>query len=132
VGSDGSSRVSSQKQAPEVGIVYLVRDELWIDATPIARAMNVGGYVIHERDHQWYWKQLVKQKAVTVAKYDRYPRGRVSYNRKSGKFTLLADRCILSEKSFVGRILMQMNLPARGTETGTDSLYRCLRCLLKS
>jgi len=53
----------------------------------------------------------------------------VSYNRKGHKFTLLADSCILREKSLVAMIFFQMNLPARGAETGTDSLYHCFRCL---
>ena len=60
--------------------------------------------------------------------YDRYPRGRVSYNMKSSTFRLLADRCILREKNLVATILFQMNLLARDTETSTDKLYRCFRC----
>jgi hypothetical protein len=69
---------------------------------------------------------------VPDTEYQRFPRGRVSYNRQSGKFTLLADRCILSKKRLVAAILLRMNLPVRRTETGIDSLYRCFRCLLKS
>jgi hypothetical protein len=53
----------------------------------------------------------------------------VSYNERTGKYTLLADRCILGRKSLVGKILSGMHLPVRGTETGTDSHYRCFRCL---
>ena len=115
-------------RAPNVGIIYLVRDKLWIDATPLARAGNFGDLSFHERYHCQYWKQLVKQKAVPDTEYERFPRGRVSYNRKSHKFTLLADLCILSERSLVATILLEMNLPARHTETGTDDLYRCFRC----
>jgi len=117
---------------PEVGIIYLVGEKLWIDATPIARAGNFGDFAFHERYHFQYWQQLVKQRAAPDTEYERFPRGRVSYDRKSAKFELLADRCILSEKSLVATIFLQMNLPSRGTETGTDSLYRCLRCWLKS
>jgi hypothetical protein len=117
---------------PEVGIIYLVGDNLWIDATPIARAGNFGDCSFHERYHRQYWEQLVKQRAVPDTEYERFPRGRVSYDRTSGKFELLADLCILSERSLVATILLEMNLPARHTETATDSLYRCLRCLLKS
>jgi hypothetical protein len=116
-------------RAPNVGIIYLVGDKLWIDATPLARAGNFGDFSFHERYHFQYWQQLVKQRAVPDTEYDRYPRGRVSYARKSGKFELLAGPCILSERSLVAAILLQMNLASRGTETGTDSLYRCFRCL---
>ncbi|MGA8269477.1 MAG: hypothetical protein WB787_17090 [Candidatus Acidiferrales bacterium] len=41
----------SHRPAPKVGIIYFVDDKLWIDAMPVARGMNVGEYVIHERDH---------------------------------------------------------------------------------
>jgi hypothetical protein len=116
-------------RAPNVGIIYLVGDKLWIDATPIARAGNFGDFSFHERYHCPYWEQLVKQRAVPDTEYERFPRGRVSYDRKRGKFELLADPCILSEKSLVATIFLRMNLPSRGTETGTDSLYRCFRCV---
>jgi hypothetical protein len=119
-------------RAPEVGIIYLVGEKLWIDSTPVAQAMNFGGYLIHERDHQRYWRLLVKRGVVPNSQYERYPRGRVSYNKKSGIFTFEADRCILREKKLVNAILSRMHLPARSTETGTDSLYRCVRCLGRS
>jgi hypothetical protein len=116
------------KRAPEVGIIYLVGDWLWIDAAPVAQGMTVGDYVIHERDHQLYWKQLVEKEAVPSTEYDEFPRGRVSYNKKSGKFMLLADDCILREKNLVASILSQMHLPARGTEIRADSPYLCFCC----
>jgi len=91
--------------------------------------MNFGDYAIHERDHQRYWEQLVKRGDCPDTGDDRYPRDRVSYNRGSGKFTLLADRCILGRKSLVSKILSRMNLPAGGTKLDRDSQYRCYRCL---
>ena len=115
-------------RVPYVGIIYLVGDDLWIDATPIARAGNFGDFAFHERYHCQYWEQLVKQRAVPDTEYERFPRGRVSYNRQSGKFIFLADRCILSDKSLVAAILLQMNLPVRRTQTGIDNLYRCFSC----
>jgi hypothetical protein len=115
-------------RAPEVGIIYLVGDKLWVDSTPVARALNLGDYVIHERDHCHYWEQLVKQGAFPNTKYTKFPRGRVSYNRKTGKFTLLADRCILREKKLINAIFSRMRLPVRRTITGTDGAYRCGVC----
>ncbi|HXN18460.1 MAG TPA: hypothetical protein VN875_09035 [Candidatus Binatus sp.] len=116
-------------RAPEVGIIYLVGKKLWIYSTPVARAMNFGGNLIHKRDHQRYWEQLVKRGDGPDTGDDRYPRGRVSYNGGSGKFTLLADRCILGKKSLVSKILSRMNLPVGGTKLDRDSHYRCYRCL---
>lgn len=117
-----------QMRVPEVGIIYLVGDTLGIDSTPLARGMNFGDYVLHEHDHCEYWKRLVKQKAVPHTGYERFPRGRMSYNRKNGKFLLFADACILREKNIVTAILSRMHLATRDTETGVDRLYRCSRC----
>lgn len=111
-----------------VGIIYLIAGKLWIDATPVARAMHFGDYVIHEREHRQYWRQLVKQRAAPDTGYEEYPRCRVSHDEKSGRFRLLADACILRDKKLVTAILLRMHLPTRGTETGTDSLYRCSDC----
>ena len=61
--------------------------------------------------------------------YEEHPRGRVAYNEKTGKYALLADKCILGKKSLVAKILSRMRLPPKDTETGTDTHYRCFRCL---
>jgi hypothetical protein len=113
---------------PRVGIVYLVGDKLWIEATPVARAGKFGVYAYHEREHEHYWRQLVKRGAAPKTDYTEFPRGRVSYDRRSGAFTLRADRCILREKALIIAILSQMRLPIRRTKTGTDSDYCCRDC----
>jgi len=120
------------RSTPKVGIVYLVGDKLWLDATPLTEAGHFGDFAIHERDHYQYWAQLVRGGAVPDAQYEEYPRGRVAYNTKTAKFLLLADRCILGRKSLVSKIFSRLHLPPKETETGTDSHYRCSRCLGRS
>ena len=88
--------------------------------------------MIHECGHDEYWGQLFKMGAVPGAEYEEYPRGRVAYDTKRGKFTLLADKCILGKKSIVRKIVSVMNLPVGETETNTDPHYRCFRCLGRS
>ena len=117
------------RPTPRLGIIYLVGDKLFIDSTPVAQAGTYGDCLFHERDHCRYWAQLVSSGDVTDAEYEEHPRGRVSYNEKTGTHTLLADRCILGRESLVSKILSGMNLPVRGTETATDSHYRCFCCL---
>jgi hypothetical protein len=114
---------------PRVGIFYLVGDQLYIDSTQVAQASRYFDFAIHERDRICYWEELLSSGSVPDAEYEEHPRGRVAYNMKTGKFTLLADRCILGRKSLVSKILSRMNLPPKETEIGTDSHYRCFRCL---
>jgi hypothetical protein len=52
----------------------------------------------------------------------------VAFDTKTKQFTLLADRCILRDKSMVRLIMSAMNLPGKSTDKGTDSHYRCSAC----
>lgn len=116
-------------QASKVGIVYLVGNKLWIDATPLAQAGTFDDFQIHERDHIFYWEELLTGGKVSGTEYEEHPRGRVAYNTKADKFLFLADRCILRKKSIVDAILRTLHLPKNRTEIQTDSHYRCFRCL---
>jgi len=122
-------RKSAKPTEPKVGIVYLVGQKLLVDSTPLSKAVRHGDHLIHDRNHIEYWAQLVGTGAVADDEYEEHPRGRVAYNEKTGTYTLLADRCILGEKSLVAKIVARLNLPPKNTETRTDSHYRCFRFL---
>jgi hypothetical protein len=122
-------RKNSEPTEPRVGIIYLVGGELLIDSTPLANAGRYGDFRIHEGGHIDFWGELVKNGKVPNCEYEEFPRGRVAYYTKSGKFTLLADECILSQEDVVGKILSQLNIPPKDIDMGTDSHYRCFRCL---
>jgi hypothetical protein len=122
-------RKNPKTAEPAVGIIFLVGDKLLIDSTPLSQAGHCGHLLIHERGHDEYWGQLFKMGGVPGAEYEEYPRRRVAYDTKRGKFTLLADKCILDKKSIVSKIVSVMKLPVGGTETDTDPHYRCYRCL---
>lgn len=117
------------RPAPKVGIIYIFGGKLLIDSTPLGQAGRYGDCAFHERDHISYWAELVKSGRVPNSGYEEFPRGRVSYDRRSGQFTFLADLCILRQKSLVSAILSRMHLPVRGTKIGTDGGYRCISCV---
>jgi hypothetical protein len=120
------------RSAPRVGIFFLVGRKLFIDSTPLDQAQTYGDHLIHESDHISFWDELLKGGDVADEDYEEHPRGRVAYDRMSGKFTLLADTCILNKKTLVETILKRMHLPIKDTDTGADSHYRCFRCLGRS
>jgi hypothetical protein len=113
---------------PAVGIVFLVADHLFIDSTPLSKAGGYGAFKIHEADHCAYWDKLQAAHAVPAGEYDDFPRGRVSYDTRSRKFSLFLDKCII-KKDFVQRIMKWMNLPKANTTVETDPHYRCPVCL---
>jgi hypothetical protein len=125
-------RKNAEAAAPSVGIMYVVRGKLLIDSTPLAHAGHYGDFAIHERGHISYWAELVKKGEAPNSEYEEFPRGRIAYDIMAGKFTLLADACILRRKGIVGKILSRLHIPPKNTEVSTDSHYRSFRCLGRS
>jgi hypothetical protein len=125
-------RKNAVAAAPSVGIMYLVKGKLLIDSTPLAQAGRYGDFAIHERSHISFWNELVRSGRVPDSEYEEFPRGRVAYDIKAGKFILLADECILNRKGIVGKILSRLQIPPKSTDVSTDSHYRCFRCLGRS
>jgi hypothetical protein len=118
-----------RKMEPHVGIFWLVGGKLLINSTPLNAAEAYGDHLTHPRGHDEVWEQFQQSgTAPPEMEYEESPRGRVMFNKKTQRFTMLADRCILRDKSVVSKIVSEMNLP-QNTETDTDSHYRCYVCL---
>jgi hypothetical protein len=119
----------SSRTEPQVAIFWVVDEKLVIDSTPLSRAEAYGDFKIHAGDHYAVWSRLQQARAVPAEMtYEEPPRGRITYNMKTRRFTLLADKCILKNKAMIRTILLQSNLP-RKTELDSDLHYRCPRCL---
>ena len=125
----GKRKNPRQVPEPRLGIFWLVGGKLIMESAPISAAEPYGGQLTHPRSHSEVWQQY--QRAGTVPadmKYDQPPRGRVMFDTRSQRFTLLADRCILQNKNILRRIMLELKLP-ENTETDTDNRYRCCDCL---
>jgi hypothetical protein len=119
-----------RKKQPHVGIFWLVDGKLVIDSTSLAEAEPYGDNLTHPRGHLKVWEQWrMGGKVPGESEYEEFPRGRVMYNTKTQRFTLLADRCILRDKGVVSRIMSELHLPGKQTDKGTDAHYRCPSCL---
>ena len=118
-----------QSGEPRVGIFWVLSGEPLIDCAPLSEAEPYGDHLTHPRGHAEVWEQYHRNGAVSPdMEYEEAPRGRVMYNTKTRRFTMLADRCILKRRDMVAKIMSEMKLP-RNTATDTDSHYRCLACL---
>jgi hypothetical protein len=115
---------------PHVGIFWLFRGKLVIDSTPFSEGEPYGDHLAFSRSHIDVWEQWrLGGKVPVESEYEEYPRGRIVFNTKTRRFSLLADRCILKDKSMVKKIMSAMTLPNKTTDTGTDAHYRCAACL---
>jgi len=116
-----------------VGIFWLIGDRLILDMSPLSEAEPYGDCLGHPTSHIDYWTAQQRIGAVSrEIEYEEPPRGRVVFNKKTQRFDLYADRCILKRKAVVKRIMEAMHLPASHTDIGTDGHfghYKCSKCL---
>jgi hypothetical protein len=125
---EGSQRKPSRPMPePHVGIFWMVGRKPLIESTPLSAAETYGDFLTHPRSHHEVWEQwrLTGKVVPSECEYEEYPRGRVMFNTKTRRFSLLADRCILKDKRMVGKIVSELSLPTKSTDEGTDAHYRC-------
>ncbi len=128
--AQGQRKRSARTAEPLVGIFWLVKQNLLIDSTLLSAAEEYDHFKIHSGNHISVWEKFQQNgTAPREMEYEEAPRGRVMYNTKTRRFTLLADKCILKDKRIVSKIMSEMNLPSKNTDKGTDSHYRCFACL---
>jgi hypothetical protein len=119
-----------RKNEPQLGIFWLVSSNLVIDSTPLSEALPYGNHFTHPRGHLEVWTQFQQSGTVPAdLEYEELPRGRVMYNTKTQRFSLLADKCILRDKGIISKIMSALCLPSENTDKGTDAHYRCSSCL---
>ena len=123
-------KVSGTAAEPQVGIFWLSDGNLVIDSTLLEKAEDYGTFKVHPGDHCSVWEKLRRGGTVpSDMEYEESPRGRVMYDTNTGRFGLLADRCILRNRGIVSEIISKMNLPRKTTDKETDSHYRGSACL---
>jgi len=126
----GRGRKKDRAAQPAVGIFWLINGKPLIDSTPLSEAEPYGEHLTHPRGHAAVWERYQRNGVVSPEmEYEEAPRGRVMYNTKSQRFTLLADRCILKDNGIASQIMSEMKLPNEKTDKGKDSHYQCSACL---
>jgi hypothetical protein len=119
---------TASKPEARVGIFWIVDGELLIDSTLLSEAEEYDDFRIHPRDHISVWETFQQNGTVPrEVEYEESPRGRVMFDTRTKRFTLLADHCILKDKILVRKIMQALHL-SRNTELGADSHYRCSSC----
>lgn len=120
----------SEDNQPEVGVFFVIGDELFIESTPLSSAESYGDdSLIHPGDHASFWKQVIKVKeSLSGTSYDYFPRGRVLFNVKEAQYWVYVDRCTHTDPVMIGEIVCEFGLPEEKTEVRLDSYYRCHAC----
>ena len=115
---------------PHVGIFFYANSSLHIESTPLSQAEQRGeDFLIHAGDHKYYWENTLAPSIPghRDKSYDFFPRGRVAYSIKDGKFLLYHDICI--PQTQITEVMAIMNLPEPpATVIELDVHYRCASC----
>ena len=113
-----------------VGIFWLIGDRLILDTSHFSvkqslMAIICTGRVISTAGE----RSKVSGPVSRESEYEEPPRGRVVFNKRTQRFALYADRCILKRKAVVKHIIEAMRLPTSQTNIGTDSHFGHYKCL---
>ena len=122
---------------PHVGIFWQVWNRTYLhlitDSVPVDEAEAYGDFQTHGA-HAEYWEKLtaMTRKAfrqeclpgvILITEYDQWPRGRVVFNRETGRFTLYADPK-LQATGTIETIAAHFALPASRFDVQSDAHYR--------
>lgn len=116
---------------PRIGIFYLIGEKLLIDSAPLPLGEKSDEIAFHELEHEVWWARLVNKGIVPDTFYAEFPRGRVSYDRRSREFTFRADPCILRRERLVKTVMNRLHLPVGETKICADGRYRCGKCMMR-
>ena len=135
----GDAQPTPRHPSPTVGIIWVVRDGngprlIVIDSTPLVEAESYGDFLTHPRGHYEVWESwrqlgpagLARRGLPTIIawhEYEYFPRGRVVFDTRSGRFTLYAD-LKLQSSSTLCRMLGAFNLGSVLRDVRSDPHYR--------
>ena len=122
---------TKKRNVPKVGLFFVVNGKPRVEGIQWTENPSVAGYRTYAVGHPEYWVQLQGQGvAPRDMPYEDAPRGRVNYLDATGRFTLLADKCIIKRNRLVRRIMAILGLP-KDTRVMRDLHYKCAVCMGK-
>jgi hypothetical protein len=120
----------TEQGVPEVGLIYMIHDQLEMLGKPYTLAPELRGYIVLGMRHKTWWRRLQRHRPELRAHaWDDYPRGEVRYHLATQQFAITLDRHIAQHPAHVGALLRRLKLQA-GTYRIDDncSRYRCHHC----
>jgi hypothetical protein len=126
-----STADAKKANLPRVGLFFVVNGKPIVDSLPWTEVPSLAGFRTYGLGHPEFWARLQQGGVVPQGMpYEDCPRGRADRFDATGRFILLADRCIIKSKPTVRKIMAALGLP-RGTRVATDSHYKCAVCMRK-
>jgi hypothetical protein len=123
-------QVLTEQGVPEVGLIYVIHDQLEMLGEPYTLAPESQGYIVLGMRHKTWWRRLQRHRPELRAQaWDECPRGEVRYHLATQQFEVELDRHIAEHPGRVAELLQRLKLRAK-TYRIDDlcSRYRCHHC----
>lgn len=123
--------IESVKKVSQVGLFFVLGGKVWAEGTRWTDNPSIAGFRTYSVGPPDFWARFQVCGAVPRdLEYEDVHRGRVNYFEAIGKFTLIADRCIIKRNSVVNKIIAAFALP-KDTRVVRDTHYKCAKCIGK-
>jgi hypothetical protein len=101
-----------------------------VQSCPMSEGEVYGESVTYPGGHEQFWEELQASGQVPQEHdYINVPRGRVTFSKRTGRYSLLLDRCAIAQQKIIREIRQRLNLTRRTLAVLRDSHYRCGRCM---
>lgn len=105
----------------QVGIFFIVRNELLLHSCELAEGETYGNFLNYPLSHDKIWREQYQKKYHVD--FDYYPRGRIIYNKAEQRYILYYDGCIENETKE-----MQSRFSGSTCQISRDEHYQCHKC----
>ena len=113
----------------KTGIFWFVRGEMFADRYDYNIENHAQkDFIDYPYSHFDMWEKLSKNRLIG-ADFATYPRGRLLFDVKQGKYLLYLDRCITTEET--KRLITFYELEKERYELSRDEHYSCDKCFRK-
>jgi len=119
-----------ESSSPYLGLFYVIDEDLHWEGVPLGSAQDSSYFRIYPKMHPTFWNNTILKNRPELDKFDAYhfPRGRVVYDKKFGRYELVADKCITRKEEIISQIIKKMKLPQKHTKILGDRHYECSEC----
>ena len=80
-----------------------------IDTCPYDKGEDLIGNWVNHSGHYPFWEEYSKKYGLPYD-YVHYPRGRVVYNNKTGKFKIMSSKKVIKDKKILKKVADAFNL----------------------
>lgn len=123
-------RVVASSREPQLAVFwYIPESNTFIgDRGHTSEGIYSGNFCQLDYNHSQRWDTWKKAYRLPNVQYDHYPRGRIIFNSKTGKYIVVCDPCIADREKVKRSLCYEYGLDRSKVTWETDEDYDCNEC----